>query len=188
MDNAALMRVGERRRDLAQQSHGLTQRELAVLGEPRAERLTLDERHREVRQTAGLAGGEQRHDVRVLEPRRERNLALETLDAHLPRHLGWEDFHHHVAAERLFGSDIDVRHSATAKLAVEGIRVAEGALELVAEGVGHEAELGEEENLPARRALGEYGSHLATAAPPIRCLAQGGPERHTHTYENDTQY
>ena len=50
MDDAALVRVRQRLRDVAQDADRLGDRQRARAREPRAQRLALDERHRVVRQ------------------------------------------------------------------------------------------------------------------------------------------
>ena len=59
-------------------------------GEARAQRLALHERHHVVRQPVDFAGREHRHDVRMLQPRRELDLALEPLGVHARGELGQE--------------------------------------------------------------------------------------------------
>ena len=59
--------------------------QLAVPREANPQRLAVDERHREVRQPVRLARREQRHDVRMLEPGREEDLALEPFERDLRR-------------------------------------------------------------------------------------------------------
>ena len=68
--DAALVRVGERLRDVAQDARSTSAIGSGPRAEPRAQRLALDERHRVVRQAVDLAGREHRHDVRMLEPPR----------------------------------------------------------------------------------------------------------------------
>jgi hypothetical protein len=90
--DAALVRVGERARHLAQEAHGLAEREFPLAHQSCAERLAAHEGHREIRQSFRVTGGEERHDVRMLEPCRQRDLAFEAFHAHLPRHLGGGTF------------------------------------------------------------------------------------------------
>ena len=91
------MGVGERVHHLAQDPDGLGHRQLAFAGELGPERLALDVRHDVVEEVARGAGGEQRHDVGVLQPaaswisRSKRStltpapdLRRQHLDDHLP--------------------------------------------------------------------------------------------------------
>ena len=86
--DTAFVRVGQRRRDVAQHAHRFVERQFALLHEARAQRFALDQRHREVGQAARIARRPQGHDVRMLQPRGERDLTLEALDRDLAGHLG----------------------------------------------------------------------------------------------------
>ena len=72
-----IVRKGERAGHFAQDAHRLTDWQFAALRNLCAQRFALDVRHREVGQPARVAGGEQRHDVRVLQLCGQRDLALE---------------------------------------------------------------------------------------------------------------
>ena len=85
--DTAFVRVGQRRRDVAQHAHRFVERQFALLHEARAQRFALDQRHREVGQAARIARRPQGHDVRMLQPRGERDLTLEALDRDLAGHL-----------------------------------------------------------------------------------------------------
>ena len=133
MHDAVLVRIGQCARDLAQHAHRVTHRQFAMAREPHAQRLALHERHREVRQPLGLARRVQRHDVRMLQPRGEQDLALEAFERHLRRGLGREDLDHDLAAEGgLFGHE-HARHATAAEFALDGVAAAQGRLELVAQ-------------------------------------------------------
>jgi len=54
--DALLVRVGQGIHHVTQQPHGLGHRQLALAGEPRAQRFTLHIRHHEVEKTVHLAG------------------------------------------------------------------------------------------------------------------------------------
>ena len=88
MDDAAFVRVGQRCGDLAQNANRIAHGEFTVAREPGAQRLTLDERHRKIRQAVRITRREQRHDVRMLQSRGKHDFALEALDRHLPHHVG----------------------------------------------------------------------------------------------------
>jgi hypothetical protein len=94
------VRVGERARDVAQDAHRLGGRRGAAR-HPRAERLASHERHRvEGQPSGGHPGGEQRHDVRLLQGGCEPNLAREALGAEPLGQLGSEHLHDDLAAQR----------------------------------------------------------------------------------------
>jgi len=63
--------VRMRESDIAQDGDGRVDGEATDADEMRTERLALDERHGVVREPVALSGGEERHHVRVLEPRSE---------------------------------------------------------------------------------------------------------------------
>ena len=128
--------VGQRPRDIAQDADRLGHGETYARGKPRPEGLAAHERHRVVGQASRLAGGENRDDVRLLQPCGELYLAREALGAQALRQPGSDHLDHHLAAERGLVGDKHPRHPPTAELAFEGVGRPEGALELVAE-VGH---------------------------------------------------
>ncbi len=105
--------------------------------ESSAQRFALDEWHREVRKALGLPCGQQRYDVRVLEASRERNLASETLDAHHRGRLGRQHLDDDATVERHLLREEDARHPATAQLARNRVRDAEGIAQLLLEGIRH---------------------------------------------------
>jgi hypothetical protein len=90
-------------------------------------------RHYEVREPVRLARGEQRNDVRLLEPGGELDFARETLGGE----VGAQDLHNDVALERRIAGKEDAAHPAATELALEGVDGAERGLELVAELFGH---------------------------------------------------
>ena len=81
--------------------------------------LALDELHDVVVPPAVLADAEDRHDVRVVQPRRRPGLALEPLDhgaGSVSRRVG-QDLQRHAAAERFLLGLVDDPHAAPADLA-----------------------------------------------------------------------
>ena len=154
MHDALGVRVRERADHVAQDAHRLRDRQLALAADPGPEGLARDERHDEVGQPVGFAGGEQGHDVRMLELGGELDLAPEPVDVHAGRELGEQHLDHDLSAERLLVGEEDVRHAAPAELAVEHIRLAERGLELIAEGRDHRHHGGRRWNLTAGPGLG----------------------------------
>ena len=130
-----LVRRRERARDLPHHTHRFVDRQFPVVREPLAQRLTAHERHREVRQAADLAGGEKRHDVRVLQLRGECDLAAESVDGNLASDRLGKDLDDYVAAEGILARDEHARHAAAAKLTLQGVGSAERGLELLLERV-----------------------------------------------------
>jgi hypothetical protein len=160
--HALPVRVGERARHLAQHRRRLGRRQPPRLGEPVAQGAAVDERHRVVEQPAGLAGGQERHDVRVLQRGGELDLAPEAVGAHRRRELGRQHLDHHAAAEGDLGGEVDAAHPAAAELALDPVRGGEGA--------GEHGEVGGTGGRVAHRApAGRRGRR--SRSPPA-----GGPE------------
>jgi hypothetical protein len=80
--------------------------------------------------------------VRVVELRRELDLAPEALDVDPGGQLRREDLDHDLPLERPLGGDEDAAHPAARELLLEVVGVAEGGLELLAEVVGHDRGFG----------------------------------------------
>ena len=119
MHHAVLVRVGERIDHFGDQPHRFVHRQLAFAGQPLAKRLARHVRHDVVEEAVGVAGVEQRQDVRVLQLRGDLDFAEEArrpqrggeiLAQHLDRHLA-------MMLEVL--GEIDRRHPALAELALD---------------------------------------------------------------------
>ena len=119
VDDALLVRVRQRVGGSADDLHRLTERQPPVARESLPERLALNEGHRVVEEPIGVARGEHRDDVRVPKPRRERDLALEPLGAHLARELGRKHLHNDAPTERRLGSHEDAAHAPAPEFALE---------------------------------------------------------------------
>src|SRR5688500_5139782 len=87
-----------------------------------AECLAFHARHREVRQSLRVAGGQKRNDVRLLELCRQLYLALEALGADARRKIRRKDFYDDPSAETILGGQEYPGHAAAAELAVDGVR------------------------------------------------------------------
>jgi hypothetical protein len=147
--DAPRVRVRQGARDVAQDGDRFGGRH-RTRREPLPERRALDERHGVVRQPVGPRPRVQHgHHVRVLEPRRETDLAREPFGAQPLGQLGREHLHHDPAAERHVLRHEHAGHPAAPELALEGVRRTERRLKPVAEEVGHGA---------ARRAVGDAGA------------------------------
>ena len=97
MNDAQLVRVAERVGDLARDANRVVHRKLLLALEPRAQRLAGDERHHVVQQSVGVAGVEQRQDVRMLQPRGRPDLAQKALAAERRAEIGVQDLDGDVA-------------------------------------------------------------------------------------------
>ncbi len=71
--------------------------------------------------------------MRVLQLCGKRDFALEPVYGQLPRHLGGQDLDDDLPAERALRGDEDAGHAAAAELALDGVGVTHGLLELFAE-------------------------------------------------------
>ncbi len=136
MDDAEAVGVGQGIGDFGEEAHRLRHREWALARQPVAERFPLDQRHGEPGQPADLAGGEERDDVGMVAAGRERHLPLEPLAAGPGRDLGAQHLDHHPPPQPALGGHEDPRHPPAAQLALHGVGVAQGRLELLAK-LGH---------------------------------------------------
>ena len=125
--DAVLVRVRERARHVAQRAHHLGHGQLAR-PQARAQRFALHERHREPGEPVGVAGREEGDDVRMLQPRGERDLALEALHRHAARQLRREHLEDHAPVERRLRGEEDARHPAAAQFAVYAVALAQRLL------------------------------------------------------------
>src|SRR6266581_4090024 len=127
------VRASECPRDVAEDAHDLVDRQRRAAREPVAEREPGHEGHGEVRHAARGPGGEDRNDVRLLQPGGQPNLAREAIGRHAGRELRRENLDDDLAAERRFSGYEYARHAATAELALESVSSAERRLQLIAE-------------------------------------------------------
>lgn len=65
----------------------------------------------------------------MLQPRGEPDLAPEALGADRAGGIGREHLHDHLPPERCIARNEDVRHSAAAELALDGVRLAQRSLQ-----------------------------------------------------------
>ena len=136
------MVVCERQRvqELARDAQCVGQRERPLPHEARPERLSGNVGHHVPEQRVVAAGGEHRHDVRVLQLRDEFDLAPEALSTRGDGALEVEDLHHHAPIEGTVGREEYAGHPAAAELAIDREGVAERALEARGEVVLHRGE------------------------------------------------
>jgi hypothetical protein len=136
--HAALVGVGECARHVPQHAHRFAHGQRGIALEPRTQRETIDEGHRVVGQPFGLARGEQRDDVRLLQARGELDLACEAFGRHSGGEVGGKHLHNDIAVEGDIARDEHPRHSAAAQLARQRAGRAQRGLELVAQTVARE--------------------------------------------------
>ena len=133
VDHAVPVREGQCVQHLAQDSRGIGHGERTLAREPRAHRLAAHEGHHVIEDALGRAGRDDRHDVRVLQPSDQLDLAPEPVGAHARGGFGREDLDHDIAIERQVARDEDPGHPTAAQLALEAESVAERGLEDVTE-------------------------------------------------------
>ena len=131
VDDAVPVGVAQRVGHVAQDPQRLRHRQLAVPREPGLERLALDQRHGVEQQVVRLAGGEQRHDVGMLERRGELDLAPEPVHAHGGRELRRQHLDHDLPAEARLLGDEHAAHGAAAQLALEQVAIGQGRPEAI---------------------------------------------------------
>ena len=120
MHHAALVRIGERAGDVAQDAHRFRDRQRPP-AQPYPEALALDVGHDVVRQAFEIAGGEHRHDVGLLERRGDPDLALEAGGGHRRGELRRKELHDDLPPQALLVGDEHARHAAAAELALDGV-------------------------------------------------------------------
>src|SRR5262249_36970162 len=119
--DAAFVCIRECFGDVTQHTHRLCDRQRPGSREPAAQTLALPERHRVVGYDVDVAGRVNRYDVRVLKPRGDENLAIESLDAHARDEVRRQNFHYHAPAERRLLGDEDTGHAAATELPLDAV-------------------------------------------------------------------
>mgnify|MGYP007089522671 CR=1 FL=1 len=128
MHDAARVGIRERLGHIAQNAERLGGGECAV-GDAIAQRLAGHERHGEPRQSiGGGAGGQHRHDMRLLQRRGEPDLAREALNAETLRELLREHLHHHAPLQCALRGHEDTGHASAAEFPFKEELAVEGAL------------------------------------------------------------
>ncbi len=105
MDNAVAMRVRQRARHVAQNRHRLGEGH-GSLREPVPQRVAIDVRHREPGDAIGVAGGEDRDDVRMLQLGGEEDFAAKTLDRNSGEEFRREHLDHDTAIEGVLAHQV----------------------------------------------------------------------------------
>ena len=176
MRDAFTMRVLQCACDVSQNPDRFRDRQLTAR-EAGAQRFAVDERHDVVRQSVELPHRQQGDDVRVLQPRRDADLALEARNRDGPRALVGQELRDHATPEREVFGDEDVRHAAATELRFEPVVVAERCLKLVAK-VCHLALRARQRSIRGptqqqlRPRLQTEASHSARAAKVNRTMSE----------------
>src|SRR5690606_34942982 len=132
--HAVLVRGDERVGYVAQDTHGVGHRELAVAIEPRAQRIAVDVRHYIVerrRVGPGGAGVQQRKDVRMGEPRGHLDLAQEAALAERHGDVGPEHLYRHLPPVAQVLGEVYRRHAAFAELSLDAVAIGHGGAQVV---------------------------------------------------------
>ena len=132
VNDAALVRVGERFRHVAQHADRLGHGEWAAR-QPGAQRFALHEGHGVERQAIRVPGAQHGDDVGLLQCGRRLDFPLEPLDADPLRQLRREHLHDDFSLQAMFFGDEHLRHAAATELALQRVAAAEGGLELIAD-------------------------------------------------------
>jgi len=132
MDYALAVGVCQGVNHVAKDAHGVADRQLPFPSEPLTERLAFHERHGVIEEVVRRPGGEERHDVGMLEARGELDLAAEPLRIDPGGELGGEDLDDDAPMEPALLCDEDATHPTTAELSLEMVRVTERDLQALA--------------------------------------------------------
>ena len=121
MDDAGLVRVGERVAHVAQQEHDVVHRQRSLAREAMPKRGAGLVRHHEVQRPAGFPGVEERHNVRMVELRDDRDLAQEPLGGERRVELRAHDLDGDVTRVLEVVREVDGRHPAAPELSRDAI-------------------------------------------------------------------
>jgi hypothetical protein len=129
MDNAVSMGAVERQRHLAPDPDSFVQRQLGHSRQTVPETLPHHVGHCVPKEPGSHAGIEDRKDVRVLEAGRQLDLAVKSLRAERRGEVGVEHFESDQPIVLEISSEIDGRHAATAKFALDPVSAPQCFLE-----------------------------------------------------------
>ncbi len=121
VDDALRVGIPQGAGHVQRDSHRLTDREGALGVEPRPQRFAADERHDVVEDAVGLAGIEQRKDVRVAEARRDLDLALKPLGAEGRGQVRMEELEGDEPSVLDVAGQVDRGHAAAPDLAFQPV-------------------------------------------------------------------
>lgn len=128
VDESRRVSAGERIGDLAGDVQRIRQRQLAFLVQPLGHRHAVDERHYIIWEPIYRAGVEHWHDVGVLKPRRDPNLAHEPFAAEDGRKLPAENFYCNPRLVHEIAGEVHGRHPAATGLPLDLVPAADDIL------------------------------------------------------------
>ena len=120
MDDAVGVGVGERAGDIAQDADHFPGGERPAL-EPAAKTVAVHVGHAEPRQPAGIAGGEHRDHLGMLQLGGQKHLAPKPLDRDSGQQLRREHLHHHPPVQRVLQREIGTGHPPPTQLALDRV-------------------------------------------------------------------
>lgn len=132
MHHAALVGVAEGTGYVTQNAQAFGNGKPWSCRESRPQRLPFDVGHREIRQSIGVAGRQQRDDVGLLQACGNPYLPLEALGTDTGGKLRREHLDDNLASETGFLGEKDARHAASPELPLEYVGRPEGRLQLLA--------------------------------------------------------
>ena len=118
---------------VAEEPHRLGNGQLAIAGNPGAERFPFDVGHGEVWQPQRFTDGMDRHDVGMLQLGEQEDFAAEAVATHARGEVGRQDLDGDPAAQRGLVRQEDARHPSAAELTVELVGIAERCRQLLAQ-------------------------------------------------------
>jgi len=128
MDDSLRLREGKCLGDVAEDAHGLPDRQ-RPRREARSQCVALHERHHVVWQSGDFTGRQHRDDVRVLQPRRKLYLTMEPVGADADGEFGVQDLDDDRALQSdVFGQE-HARHPAATELTGDRVARAERSLQ-----------------------------------------------------------
>ena len=129
MHDAVRMSVGERVHDIAQRSHNIAYGKLMLPRKSGAQRFPGDERHGVKQQAVLRACRKQGDDMRMLQPRRELDLALEAIGAQPGGEIRRQNLDDDPSVEREIMHEEDTRHPPTTELPLDSIPLAKACFQ-----------------------------------------------------------
>jgi len=118
-------------RDIAKETQRFANRD-ASGRKPGPQRFASHEWHRVVRKPIAVPGNENGHDVRVLQPRGDPKLPLESIERETLGELGRQNLDDHVAPQPVVACEIHARHPAATELPLQQVIDAERGLDAFA--------------------------------------------------------
>ena len=137
MNDTVLVRIRQRVGHLTGVVEGGGDRERTIAPHSRPQGLAIHERHEVVEEPVDLAGIDQRHDVGVVQLRRDLDLAQETVGAERSRKVGVDHFHGDLPVVTRVVRQVHGAHPARAKLTLDLVPPLKGGSQQLDSRTGH---------------------------------------------------